>query len=252
MRGTQFASAYAKLDRAEDHLSELRELLLAYMSRPDVVTGSLAGGPATGNVRMQGIGHRVQVIIGDVVHNLRSALDHVTWQLVLANGGEPKSGPKGTQFPIRCDPPDSLSVDAKRGEVSGAALKKIKEAQPSTKRDPDDCSQHPLAVLNHVSNTDKHREAAVGHRVLQPVSIWSSTWDRTEPWVAPFKTVNPTVDSVEVVLAELPAVLGDGGAATRFVVELELPGDERGPLYGTLDRVTQYVRQLVDSLVATV
>lgn len=36
------------------------------------------------------------VLIGDVVHNLRSALDHLAWQLVLRNGGESSWR---TQFP---------------------------------------------------------------------------------------------------------------------------------------------------------
>jgi hypothetical protein len=36
-------------------------------------------------------------LIGDVVHNLRSALDHLAWQPVLRAGGEPDWR---TQFPI--------------------------------------------------------------------------------------------------------------------------------------------------------
>jgi hypothetical protein len=43
---------------------------------------------------------RLSVLLGDFLHNLRSSLDHLAWQLVLANGGTPKSGPGGTQFPI--------------------------------------------------------------------------------------------------------------------------------------------------------
>ena len=37
------------------------------------------------------------IVLGDVIHNLRSALDHVVWQLVLLNGATP--GP-GNQWPI--------------------------------------------------------------------------------------------------------------------------------------------------------
>lgn len=40
----------------------------------------------------------IGLIIGDAVHNLRSALDHLTFQLVLANGKTPRST---TEFPIR-------------------------------------------------------------------------------------------------------------------------------------------------------
>ena len=31
----------------------------------------------------------LSLVIGDAVHNLRSALDHLAWQLVLANGQTP-------------------------------------------------------------------------------------------------------------------------------------------------------------------
>ena len=43
---------------------------------------------------------RFGVLIGDYVHNLRSALDHLVWQLVIANGETPRSGPRGSGFPI--------------------------------------------------------------------------------------------------------------------------------------------------------
>jgi hypothetical protein len=43
---------------------------------------------------------RLGVILGDFVHNARSALDHLVWQLVLLNGGTPKSGARGNRWPI--------------------------------------------------------------------------------------------------------------------------------------------------------
>lgn len=43
------------------------------------------------------------VICGDAIHNLRSALDHLVWQLVLAEGNKPD---RWNQFPIYADPDD--------------------------------------------------------------------------------------------------------------------------------------------------
>lgn len=40
---------------------------------------------------------RLGVIVGDLVHNVRSALDHLVWQLVLANAQQPT---RATQFPV--------------------------------------------------------------------------------------------------------------------------------------------------------
>src|SRR3712207_7882564 len=42
----------------------------------------------------------LSVLLGDFLYNLRSSLDYLARQLVLAKGGTPKSGPGGTQFPV--------------------------------------------------------------------------------------------------------------------------------------------------------
>ena len=33
--------------------------------------------------------YEYSVVVGEVAHNLRSSLDHLVWQLVIANGGSP-------------------------------------------------------------------------------------------------------------------------------------------------------------------
>jgi hypothetical protein len=46
---------------------------------------------------------RVAVILGETVHNLRSALEQLAWQLVISHSGRPK-GPKlktRVEFPIK-------------------------------------------------------------------------------------------------------------------------------------------------------
>jgi hypothetical protein len=40
---------------------------------------------------------RLGVLLGDVLHNLRSALDHLMWQVTVLDGGTPN---RSTQFPI--------------------------------------------------------------------------------------------------------------------------------------------------------
>lgn len=42
-------------------------------------------------------------IAGDAIHNARSALDHLAWQLVLANGGTPG---RPTSFPLLSSHPE--------------------------------------------------------------------------------------------------------------------------------------------------
>lgn len=45
------------------------------------------------------------MLSGDLAQNLRAALDHLAWQLVIDNGGTPSMDPPVTQFPIRTKPP---------------------------------------------------------------------------------------------------------------------------------------------------
>ena len=47
------------------------------------------------------------VMAGEIVHHLRSALDHLAWQLVLDGGGTPKKGAGGTGSPFS-EPPRNL------------------------------------------------------------------------------------------------------------------------------------------------
>ena len=88
-----------KLRRAEHHIGELRSLLdpVAETARQSVereVDGLKVIYRIT---HVPTIDPDVSAIVGDVVHNLHSALDHLTWQLVILDGGQPN---RYTTFPI--------------------------------------------------------------------------------------------------------------------------------------------------------
>ena len=103
---------------------------------------------------------QLSVIAGDCIHNLRSALDHLPWALVLNNGGEPKEiGNPKTQFPILGAPPrNALTIYAASGGPGTAAEPILDMLQPySEESDPELRAEHPLLVLGRLSNTDKHR-----------------------------------------------------------------------------------------------
>lgn len=124
--------------------------------------------------------HEWSPVIGDIVHNTRSALDHLAWQLVKRNRREPIVGK--TQFPIfSIDPFDrnaypttkkwkrALSLwDRQTEGMHPRDIAFLKDLQPYTRED--DPAFHPLHRLREISNWDKHRElhfaaiALVGHR----------------------------------------------------------------------------------------
>src|SRR5215217_8372120 len=56
-------------------------------------------------------------ILGDIVHNMRSALDHLAWQLVLRNRSKPSTG---NLFPIFTKDPLDPAAHATVGEYKTA------------------------------------------------------------------------------------------------------------------------------------
>lgn len=102
-------------------------------------------------------------VIGDVVHNLRSALDHLAWQIVDANGGAtgndikfPSSRTEHEYEEWRRPRPDRKKRDPFVG-VDCRAIKAIEEEQPYKRKNGQDPATHPLAVLNALWNRDKHK-----------------------------------------------------------------------------------------------
>jgi hypothetical protein len=98
---------------------------------------------------------RLGVIIGECLYDLRSALDHIVWQLVLRNGVTPNHE---NMFPI-CLTPDGFARSVKKNRLRGVSVPAhalIESLQPY-KTPATDTHLHPLWVLNQLMNIDKHR-----------------------------------------------------------------------------------------------
>src|SRR4051812_542711 len=82
---------YAKLDRAREHLEQLRGATEAwYGTTPQRIVGEFD--PATGLFTFVaphtgGSFREWGAIIGDVVHNLRASLDYLAWELSVRHVG---------------------------------------------------------------------------------------------------------------------------------------------------------------------
>ena len=91
------------------------------------------------------------VRLGEIVYNLRSALDQLVWQLVQANYKTPG---RHNEFPILDD--ESRFNTAERSKLKGIsqeALDNIREMQPFCEND----KWSALKTLHSLCNTDKHR-----------------------------------------------------------------------------------------------
>lgn len=88
------------------------------------------------------------LLVGEIAHQLRSAVDHVAYGLVVAAGNTPT---RRTGFPVCVRRPTRLVLD---GGVTAEALALIDAFQPYHRPD---AQAHPLNVLNALWNVDKHR-----------------------------------------------------------------------------------------------
>ena len=102
------------------------------------------------------------VVIGEIIHDLRSCLDHIVYQLALRHSRQAMSG---SEFPIFTDakvfyendgrgiPTRQSGMHKIRG-VAPLAQEIIRDVQPFNRGQPE---RHVLWVLQQYSNIDKHR-----------------------------------------------------------------------------------------------
>ena len=134
-----------KIERARKHLQGLAEDLLAVEKHTIVEkeSGSFKTVPM--------LPWGVIAATGDIVHNLRSALDHLAWQLVCV--GTPGMEPtRQVGFPIAIDA-DTYNTEktAKVNGMSEDAKEKIDRLQPYKGGDDN------LWRIHELDNIDKHR-----------------------------------------------------------------------------------------------
>jgi hypothetical protein len=105
--------------------------------------------------------HDLGTLIGECVHNLRSALDQLAWQLAIVAGNDPP--PKTTEFPIFLDR-EKFHALGKNGKPTRASgLFKMRSLDPDSQALIENMQpyhagdSHPLWVLHELSKTDKHR-----------------------------------------------------------------------------------------------
>jgi hypothetical protein len=145
------ADAYAKLDRAATHLAELKAKIVEFRkSRPYYVAieGDVDTGEWIAIVKPRQQPDGLGVVVGDIVSNLRAALDYLVYALAWLDSGSPQ---RKTQFPI-ADAPKEFQAKAKTwlkgvNATHVAALEATQPCKPGYRW---------LGVLRELSNTDKH------------------------------------------------------------------------------------------------
>jgi hypothetical protein len=242
----ELEAIFDRLGRAEEHLEAIKcRLLRHYEADKYRLTGeyqrqfdSPQGIIVTDPVTFPEIDPRLNTIIGELLHDLRSALDHLAWQLVLNAGGIPTDD---TKFPIEApstNPQGKQGNPGVAGGVSRNAKTLIASAQPYKRGVR--YREHPLWLLHKLWNIDKHRHVLAGGSfgsyvfpLGAPTFRFASKLDSATPHSAKFLLV-PSDPSVNV----------DAHATVEVAIHEPDDGIEQ-PLLGTLESIDKAVVDLI-------
>jgi hypothetical protein len=141
------------------------------------------------------------LLLGDIVHNLRSALDHIVWDLTIRHRGQMPPYPletdwRGIEFPIFLEKPYFLYGNKRspsnHAEPRGSGLYKIRGVDPGLRtcfqrlqpfRDRQRRYRHPLMVLHELDLIDKHRTIPVVASVVIPLEVTETEGPIGIPWI---------------------------------------------------------------------
>jgi hypothetical protein len=171
------------MNRAQAHAEALNEEIDAWLDRhPYELFGEYEPGPPeyyVFKVRFfEPIPATWGILLGDFAHNARSALDHLVEALIVANTG--MEGSKKSQFPIVMNPCEWKRQLSRLKGVSARHISIINALQPYQRTDSQGwhsgviAIDDPLALLNRMSNVDKHRVLNA-----MPATIRQIAWDVT-------------------------------------------------------------------------
>lgn len=154
---TGLSDPRAKAQRAREHQAELETRGAEWL--PHAVGMTLRRDPDSEwflfRFHERGPRPPLGLVLGDVVNNLKGALDILVWQLVLVAGNRPRNS---TAFPVATTESQWRKEAQRRlPGVAGQWAAVIDELQPYRAKEP---LQHPLAILNRTNNRSKHQVVA--------------------------------------------------------------------------------------------
>lgn len=162
----RLAGSWAKLTRAQGHVEDLRRAIVDACDgeAPPRVLSTRREFDSTNNLvlwiaeRVPEIGDEWGLMVGDAIHNMRCALDHLWWQLAIDHlGRKPtEEEARDIMFPILTYlSPEKFRRHRYLKYVCTEAAEKAERFQRYDAREDQVLL---LTVLANLSNRDKHRE----------------------------------------------------------------------------------------------
>ena len=175
------AGIRAKLDRGDEHVRAYEQCeheLMASANRPDIGIAVRIDREQSRAilrvVRVDELPLTLPALIGDAVHNFRSALDHLVFELTFTDSAGGSRLPRGqtlerTMFPDSDSLTNFEGIHVQTRLLAGLTQKhraQLKRFQPYRHRKRT-TTTHPVRLLIDLSNYDKHR-------LVQPVLMCAS------------------------------------------------------------------------------
>jgi hypothetical protein len=217
-------SVIFKIVRANTHFEEFKtEVFRYYGTNKPKILGEVKGDPKEflGKAVHLPIPRRIPLIAGDCIQNLRSALDYLVWELVIAAKNKPG---EHTQFPI-CSSPESFKGQktGRRGRpgvlagICGEAITEIEGLQPYPDRQ--EAVFSTLSAINYLCNVNKHR-----HILTVSMPTGRIPADAKIAFINGEFLINADLDSVQydTEIGPLSFFEGDRGPGFKMDVGLNL------------------------------
>lgn len=245
-----------KIAKAAQHLSDLQSRITVWTAgRPMHTKGTLSDDRLswrfTLHVTTLPPVDEWSLILGDFVHNLRSALDACIWEFATRDGRTPPK-PRQVQFPIIDS--EAKWTDARRNQlqtVPDEIAERVRILQPFN-RPEDERPRDALVLLQELSNLDKHRSSIkVGLNVDSYEADITFDYGSRE---ASERNVPPQVEyfapemSDNALLIEhkavdpILAVTGGYGVRLKFGIDTALGVQEFAP---TTNNLLNYAQQVL-------
>jgi len=234
-----------KLDRAAEHIQTLNDAVRRFYDSEPLHRSGQFNAEQTAYIyrfEVDAIPIYIGIVASDVLHNLRSALDHITWQLALITAHAENRVPyRLTAFPIFLKDDDLARREIKRllQDVPNDARDIIESLQPYNTPQSFRPEVNGLWLLHQLSNADKHQVITIGAAMLEIAfragmsEDWSNeyTVEITVPVVD--KNLPPSPPKVAYYLVLGRGIIGNGArvealsAIEKYIREGVLPKFER-------------------------
>jgi len=171
----RIALIWPKVERAKKHVLEFKGAIDAFRESKPQAIGTKRN-PQTRQLiyyvsRAEPVPPSIAAIAGDVVQNLRTALDYLHQHLLMVGTGSdtPRKG-KDATFYIDGDPNPNHYKTSAPAKVQGLrqdAIDALKRIEPYKGG-----KGHDLWILNELNNIDKHRALVIVASAYRSMSIW--------------------------------------------------------------------------------